>query len=226
MQGGKARDNPTLMEGDAAGRMAGRIITVRHGRPNLSREVKISARDFGAWWRQYDESGLHPDEEPPQSLIDLAFRSNTVLSSTLPRAIETARHATKGEREVPADPMFIEAPLPPPPMPGFLKLSPTAWGVISRTFWFLGFAPPGVESHAQAWRRVDEIALRLADYAADGDVLLCAHGYLNWMLDKKLRRSGWRRAGREGGNHYWSWRVYEPDGAQDPAPTRSPAAAE
>jgi len=206
--------------------MTGRIITARHGRPNLSRDMRISAADYGAWWSQYDESGLHPDERPPQSLIDLASGATTILSSTLPRAIETARHATKGRRDVPADPIFVEAPLPPPPVP-FLKLSPTTWGVISRTFWFLGYAPFGVENHADAWRRVDEIAARLGALAEKGDVLLCAHGYLNWMIDRKLRGSGWRRAGREGGNHYWSWRIYEPKGARENArANEAPAAAE
>jgi len=204
--------------------MVGRIITARHGRPNLSRDVRIRAADFGVWWAQYDESGLHPDETPPQSLIDLASRATTVLSSTLPRAIETARHATSGAREVPADPMFVEAPLPPPPVP-FLKLSPTSWGVISRSFWFLGYAPGGVENHCQAWARVDEIAGRLIDYAAHGDVLLCAHGYLNWMIDRKLRSAGWRRAGREGGNHYWSWRTYEPAARQAASGATNAAAA-
>ncbi len=205
--------------------MIGRIITARHGRPNLSRDIRITAKDFGAWWAQYDESGLHPDEAPPQRLIDLSSKATTILSSTLPRAIETARHATRGEKEVPADPIYVEAPLPPPPVP-LLKLSPTTWGVISRSFWFLGYAPGGVESHREAWARVDEIANRLADYASRGDVLLYAHGYLNWMLDRKLRASGWRRAEREGGNHYWSWRIYEPAGATAPASDRATVAAE
>src|SRR5690606_7988006 len=98
---------------------------------------------------------------------------------------------------------------------------------ISRSFWFWGYAPNGVENHAAAWRRVDEIAARLIDLAEKGDVLLCAHGYLNWMIDRKLRGSGWRRAGREGGNHYWSWRIYEPKEARAPASeTRAAAAAE
>lgn len=178
------------------------------------------------WWAQYDESGLHPDEEPPQSLIDIASNAETVLSSTLPRAIETARHATKGEREAPADPMYVEAPLPAPPVP-FLKLSPTTWSVISRSFWFLGYAPGGIESHREAWTRVDEIRDRLINHAARGDVLLCAHGYLNWMIDRKLRASGWRRADREGGNHYWSWRTYEPAAQGATSGTaNAPAAAE
>ncbi len=205
--------------------MVGRIITARHGRPNLSRDVRITSGAYGAWWAEYDASGLHPDETPPQSLIDLASKAKTVLSSTLPRAIETARQATKGAREVPADPMFVEAPLPPPPVP-FVKLSPTTWGVISRSFWFVGYAPAGVETHFEAWKRVDEIADRLVAYSAEGDVLLCAHGYLNWMIDRKLRSGGWRRAEREGGNRFWSWRIYKPVGARASSPARATIAAE
>lgn len=191
--------------------MTGRIITARHGRPDLARDLRITARDFGNWWAQYDASGLAPDQRPPEGLIELASNAHTVLSSTLPRAIETARQASGAERVIPADPIFVEAPLPPPPVP-FLKLSPSTWGVISRSFWFWGFAPEGVETHTQSWKRVRKIAARLADYAQDGDVLLCAHGYLNWMIDQQMRREGWVRTERDGGNHYWSWRIYEPPG--------------
>lgn len=188
--------------------MSGRIITARHGRPNLSREVRISSREYGDWWAQYDLSGLHPDERPPQSLVDLASSAKTVLSSTLPRAIETAQWVTGGEREVPADVIFVEAALPPPPIP-FLKLRPGTWGVISRCFWFWGYAPNGVEGHRAAWKRVAQIGDRLNELSKDGDVLLCAHGYLNWMIDRHLTRNGWDQKSREGGNDYWSWRTYE-----------------
>ncbi len=205
--------------------MSGRIITARHGRPNLSRDVKITAREYGDWWARYDESGLHPDERPPQGLIEIAASAQTVLSSTLPRAIETARFATGGARVVPTDALYVEAPLPPPPVP-FIKLRPGTWGVVSRIFWFLGYAPKGVENHFQTWRRVSTIADRLADHAADGDVLLCAHGYLNWMISRRMKSIGWRCTVHEGGNHYWSWRIYEPPkGLAKPASTR-PAAAE
>lgn len=191
--------------------MTGRIITARHGRPDLSRDVRITAKEYGDWWARYDASGLAPDERPPESLISLAKGAKTVLSSTLPRAIETAAKATRGARDVPADPMFVEAPLPPPPVP-FLKLRPGTWGVISRSFWFWGYAPAGVENHSESWARVRKIADRLAEYANDGDVLLCAHGWLNWMIDRQLRKAGWVRTERDGGNHYWSWRIYEQAG--------------
>lgn len=204
--------------------MTGRIITARHGRPDLARDLTITAREYGDWWAQYDASGLAPEERPPQSLIELANGATTVLSSTLPRAIETARFAAGADREIPADPIFVEAPLPPPPVP-FLKLSPGQWGVVSRSFWFWGYTPDGVESHWQSWKRVRKIAARLAGHAADGDVLLCAHGYLNWMLDQQLRRDGWILSKRDGGNHYWSWRIYEPPKAWRNK-VEAPAAAE
>lgn len=203
--------------------MTGRIITARHGRPDLSRDVVITAREYGDWWARYDESGLHPDEHPPETLVALAKGASTVLSSTLPRAIETAAKATRGGRDVPADPMFVEAPLPPPPLPDLIRLRPGQWGVVSRVFWLFGYAPAGVEHFRDTWARVDEIIARLETHAAKGDVLLCAHGYLNWMIDRRLRRNGWLRKAREGGNHYWSWRIYEPAGVTSRAAFRAPA---
>lgn len=196
--------------------MTGRIITARHGRPDLSRDLRITAKEYGDWWARYDASGLHPEEQAPEKLVRLARGAKTVLSSTLPRAIETAAKAMTGapragRKAAPADPMFVEAPLPPPPIP-YLKLRPGTWGVISRTLWSLGYAPQGVESCGETWGRVRKITARLCDCAGKGDVVLFAHGYLNWMIDRRLRKQGWIRVERDGGNHYWSWRVYEPPG--------------
>ncbi|MEM8986604.1 MAG: histidine phosphatase family protein [Pseudomonadota bacterium] len=195
--------------------MVGRIVVARHGRPNLSRDMLISSREYRHWWAQYDLAGVHPDEVPPEALIEIACESDMVVSSTLPRARETAAIVTGGERDVPAEELFVEAPLPPPPLP-WLKLRPGVWGVVSRTFWFCGYAPPGVENHMGAWRRAGTAVDRLTGYAADGDILLCAHGYFNWMMDRVLRGRGWRRT-HNGGNHYWAWRSYEWP-AKKPAP--------
>lgn len=202
--------------------MTGRIITARHGRPDLSRDLRITAEEYGDWWARYDASGLHPDEQAPEKLVRLARGAKTLLSSTLPRAIETAAKATNGARAAPADPMFVEAPLPPPPIP-WLKLRPGEWGVISRTLWVLGYAPEGVESHDETWGRVGQIVARLTDYAGEGDVVLFAHGYLNWMIDRGLRKQGWTRSERDGGNRYWSWRIYEPPGLRDEVGTTAAA---
>lgn len=188
--------------------MTGRIITVRHGQPDLSRDIHITAKEYGAWWAKYDASGLVPGQTPADALYALASQAHTVLSSTLPRSVETAKQLTGGTRHVPADVIFVEAPLPPPPVP-LLRLRPGTWGVISRSFWFWGYTPTGVESHLATWRRVAEIVDRLVEHARDGDVMLCAHGYLNWMIDRRLKKVGWNRSSRHGANDYWSWRVYD-----------------
>ncbi|MGV6801327.1 MAG: histidine phosphatase family protein [bacterium] len=199
--------------------MTGRIITARHGRPDLNRDVKITAKEYGDWWQRYDEAGLCPDQSAPQSLRDIASKATHVLSSSLPRAIETAAQVAGADREIPQNALFVEAPLPPPPVP-FLKLRPGTWGVISRTFWSLGYAPPGVEGVMGSWQRVAVIADKLIDLSAQGDVLLCAHGFLNWMLDRHLRtKRGWKQVAREDVNNYWSWRAYEP---ANPAAAPSP----
>ena len=197
--------------------MAGRIITARHGKPNLNRDVMITAREYGDWWARYDESGLAPGEHPPQSLVDLASECEVVLCSTLPRAIETADKIVEHARIVPRNALFVEAPLPPPPVP-WVRLSPTAWGRISRAFWFLGYSPGETESHRGARTRVRRIADLLMEEAKGGDdVLLCAHGYLNWMFDNHIRRRGWERIVHEGENDYWSYRAYAKTGSQPQA---------
>ncbi|GGY39743.1 histidine phosphatase family protein [Parvularcula lutaonensis] len=191
--------------------MTGMIVTARHGRPNVDRSVKITAREYGRWWANYDLTGLAPDQEPPQSLIDIASNAEVVLCSTMPRAIETADAVVDSARIVPRDSLFVEAPLPPPPFfPDWIKLTPTTWGVISRTFWFLGYAPKGCESHRKARKRVKAVADRLVAEveSSGGDVLLCAHGYLNWMIHRVLIKRGWELVEHRGGNDYWSHRAY------------------
>lgn len=192
-----------------------RIVTARHGRPALARDRRMGWRDYGEWWAEYERAGLHHDERPPDELKKIASASPVILSSTRPRAIETARMAAGDAADIPAHDLFVEMPLPPPPLP-LARLTPGVWGVVSRTYWFLGYAP-GAESHAAGWRRIARAREALIAHAAAGDVLLCAHGYFNWMLDVSLRRHGWKRL-YDGGSNYWSWRIYE-----GLAPVASPA---
>ncbi|RFB03995.1 histidine phosphatase family protein [Parvularcula marina] len=175
----------------------------------MDRNVRITAKEYGEWWAQYDLSGLAPGQEPSEELKTIAAECDVIICSTMPRAIETAAKIVgDATRIVPRDAIFVEAPLPAPPIP-FLKLNPTMWGRVSRVFWFLGFAPNGMESHLAARRRVKRVIGRLVEYAERGeDVLLAAHGYLNWMIDGEIRRMGWQRVQHHGGNDFWSFRAY------------------
>ena len=61
-------------------------------------------------------------------------------------------------RDVLVDALFIEAPLPPPHFPAWIKLSPRYWGVISRIWWHAFNHHEGQETRADAEVRADQAA--------------------------------------------------------------------
>lgn len=183
----------------------GTIVIARHGKPDVDRRVRIGWRDYLDWWANYDRVDLHADERPPPELLAHAEQADLIYASTLPRAIRTAEAVAAG-REVLTDPVFVEAPLPPPPLWG--KHSPTAWGVWSRVFWWFG-RHGGQESRPQAELRAEAAVATLTARALRGEnVLLCAHGWFNRMMRPVLKRQGWRCV-YDGGDQYWSFRKYE-----------------
>lgn len=183
----------------------GSITLARHGRPHVDRSVRIGWRDYIDWWANYDLSGLAPDQGPSDGLIAAAAEADVIFTSTLARAIETAE-TVAGGKPVIRDAVFIEAPLPPPPIPG--KRRPGYWGVLARVAWFFGRAAGG-ENRQEAEIRAEAAVATLAARALRGEnVLLCAHGWFNRMMRPVLRAQGWRCV-YDGGDAYWSFRVYQ-----------------
>jgi broad specificity phosphatase PhoE len=183
----------------------GTIVIARHGQPHLDRKVRLNRHGYREWWANYDRAQLHPDERPPPELVRLAEGSDVIFASTLPRAIHTAE-LVAGGRQIITDPVFIEAPLPPPPILG--KRSPRSWGVWSRIAWWLGMHD-GMESRRQAEVRAEAAVATLTAQALRGqNVLLCAHGWFNRMMRPILKAQGWREV-EDGRDDYWSYRRYE-----------------
>lgn len=184
------------------------MILARHGQPALSRRVMLCADQYREWWADYEIGGLAEGQSPPQLLRDAAQRAGFIIASTRLRSVETASALASG-RAFAEDPLFIEAPLPPPHWPRWLKLSPRIWGVVSRFWWWVFNQHDQQESRAQAEARADEAARQLAALAAGGqDVLVVAHGFFNTMVGRALRRRGWRCV-EDGGYRYWSARRFE-----------------
>jgi broad specificity phosphatase PhoE len=182
-------------------------VLARHGEPALSRKVKLTARQYRDWWALYEAGGILAGQVPPAHLKGVAARAGVILTSTRRRSIETAQALAEG-REFTHDEVFIEAPLPPPPWPDFIRLSPKTWGVISRISWWLG-GHGGQETRPDAQKRAVAAARRLHELALRGeDVLVVAHGFFNTMIGMELRRLGWRKV-RGRGWRYWSTRYYE-----------------
>ena len=191
-----------------AGRSTGAIVLARHGEPALSRQVKLTAKGYRAFWATYEVGGIVPGQVPPTALVGFVATSGTIVSSSRLRAVESAGVLAPG-RDFSRHDEMIEAPLPPPPWPEWIRLSPRIWGFFARFWWWYFNHHEGQETRAAAEARVEGVADRLESLAGQGqDVLVVAHGFFNFMVGRALRRRGWRQT-RSEGYKYWSTRRFE-----------------
>lgn len=206
-------DRPRVSDSvPASTRAAGAIVIARHGEPALSRHGRLDWREYEQWWAAYDAAGLEPGQAPPDALIAEAEKAQRILSSPIRRARETADAVAPGRR-IEVDPDFVEAPLPPPRYPRFIKMAPSSfgWGWHARVFWWLGFHR-GQESRSAAEARARVAAAKLIAIAEGGEtVVVFAHGWFNRMLRPALQSQGWRCV-CDGKDFYWSHRRYEKAG--------------
>jgi broad specificity phosphatase PhoE len=181
----------------------GRIIIVRHGRPQVipKEGPPMKWRDYKAWWDKYELSSLKEGQCCPEPLLKEIREDAIILSSARRRAIETAGHLGRG-REVKHDPMFNEAPLPPPRI-NLIPMRPKNWNKWARLLWMMGHS--GGEEHVRDAKRR---AAKAAEDNAGRDVVLAAHGWFNRMLRPQLKKRGWVNV-HDGGDKYWSFRIYQ-----------------
>lgn len=182
------------------------IILVRHGKPALSRKVRLTWRGYREWWKQYDAGGLKLEQKIPVKVKALGEAADTVISSPLRRAVESAELLRDKSPDKIWD-NLIEAALPPPHL-GPLKFRPKTWGTWSRICWYVGWSD-GMESHGEARRRAEAISERLGEEAVDGKlVLVTAHGWFNRMIKGSLVKRGWKCTSQNGDLH-WNFRSFE-----------------
>jgi broad specificity phosphatase PhoE len=186
----------------------GAIVLARHGEPDIHRKVMLTSRGYRDYWSRYEQLGIRPGQTPPATLVDQTARAGVIVSSVRNRSIESALALAAG-REFARTPLFVEAPLPPPNWPAFIRMSPKIWGFIARVWWWFFNHHEGQETRRQAEARADEAAEMIVDLAASGqDVVVLAHGFFNFMVGRALRRRGWRLTANQGWK-YWSARRYE-----------------
>jgi hypothetical protein len=187
---------------------AGAIVLARHGEPLLSRDVKLNASEYREFWASYEVLGLLPGQSPPKTLAAFVERCGALVASTRLRSIESAEKLAPG-RAFAREPVLVEAPLPPPSLPAWIRLSPSVWGFIARFCWWFFDHHEGQETRGQAEARADDAAAMLEGLAAQGeDVVVLAHGFFNFMIGRSLRRRGWKLVHSEGWK-YWSMRRFE-----------------
>lgn len=203
----ETRPVPDKAAGRGTSSRRGPIIISRHGRPALDRKAgpRLTWREYADWWDRYEHGSLAAGQTAPDALREAVADARTVLTSVRPRAIETAALAAP-HLEAARHDVFNEAPLPPPCLPG-VRYLPKTWNILARAAWINGHSLGG-ENIAEARARAREGARLLDQAATDGKVYLAAHGWFNRMLRPELRALGWRCV-RDGGDGYWSFRIYE-----------------
>jgi len=185
----------------------GAIVLARHGEPALSRKVRLNAREYRDFWAQYEVLGLLPGQSPPAALAAFVERCGVLVSSTRLRSIESAEKLALG-REFAREAVLIEAPLPPPSLPSWIRLSPSVWGFLARFWWWFFNHHEGEETRGEAEARAAQAAVMLERLAASGeDVVVLAHCFFNFMIGRALKRRGWRLVHSQGWK-YWSMRRF------------------
>lgn len=186
----------------------GAIILARHGEPALSRKVRLNAAEYREFWANYEILGLLPGQTPPKQLLTFVESCGALVSSTRLRSIESAQALAK-DRIFDRHDMLIEAPLPPPNWPRWIRMSPSMWGFFARLWWWFFDHHEGQETRSQAEARADRAAAMLIGLAAGGEnVVVLAHGFFNFMVGRSLRKLGWKLVKSEG-YKYWSMRRFE-----------------
>ncbi|MCI5148420.1 MAG: histidine phosphatase family protein [Candidatus Electrothrix sp. MAN1_4] len=181
-----------------------RITLLRHGQPDFDWQRKVRGADFRKIKRAYDAAGII--DTPPESSRRLVFSHRIIVSSSLPRSIQSA-HALGAHTIHLSSPLFREIHLP-----CFnrisIRLPLRLWVPILRTLWLLGYSK-NTESLASARARAQTAASQLITLAAKHkSVLLVGHGALNHYIAKELLAAHWTGP-RNPGRKYWAFGTYE-----------------
>jgi len=166
------------------------VTLVRHGRLTALPRARIPSSGFRAFVECFRTASVDPQFVPPRRLCDLAQKAHVLTSSDVPRAIESAQLLAPGRQAI-KDALFREAEVPVTLRAPF-RLRPTTWAFWARALWFAGWKDD-CESFAEARLRSRLAAARLGELASlHGTVVVVAHGIINSLVARELRRAGWR----------------------------------
>jgi len=182
------------------------ITLLRHGKPNISHQKKLTASSFSRWVESYNLAGLSASSKPTIEAIEHSSKCNAVICSKLLRSKESAK-ALKINNVTFSSELFNEAGLPIANWE-LIKLSPKLWAVLFRVLWLFGYSNKS-ESYKEAKTRASESANILIELAKEHkSVLFIGHGVYNRLLSSKLLAAGWSGAKSPNSNH-WGYSVYK-----------------
>jgi broad specificity phosphatase PhoE len=181
------------------------IVLLRHGKPKIRTDLRLSAAEWGTWVAEYNAAGIDPEVPPPESAIEKVKSCSFAVCSDLERSRKSA-DALGIERVSICESMFRELDMPHAGW-RYPRLSLVAWAVIFRLMWALGYSRNS-ESFREGRARARLCAERLAEMAAEHEsVVFVGHGALIWFVSRNLNAMGWSGPKRPPRKH-WEFGVY------------------
>jgi len=169
------------------------IVLIRHAKVDIDNTNKIDSLSLKKWVELYDSAPIASNSQPTDDTIALAQNANVMVTSTLRRAIDSAK--VLGVEVHTQNALFNEAAIPEIVIP-YLKLKPKCWLVILRLMLLLGVGKKETSlkcSKVQA----KKAAMQLETLTREHDkVALVGHGGMNWLIGKVLVQSGWVQEGK------------------------------
>jgi broad specificity phosphatase PhoE len=191
----------------------GSLVLVRHGPSAYAHRGLLDRAGVHRWRADYDASGIRPNAHPPAALVTLAAGAMHIVSSDLPRALESAARLAP-QRAITVSALIREAPLAVPPWPTRLPL--TVWDSLMTARWCYQRLC-GADTRGADWCRAEEAARWLVSLVRDGaTAVVVTHGVFRQLVGRRLIELGWLPAQRQGGYRHWSaWR-FAPSGSVGP----------
>ena len=183
------------------------IVLIRHGEPDLVKDVWANRNAALDYVRTYDSVGVLPLVDLHLSLEEL--KVNHVFSSPTPRAFHTAQLLFTDRIEIVTDHRFREFERKIFRIPWLgISLPLQFWLVFSRVLWLLGLNSSGIESKTKAYIRGKENAEFLIDEAVKHEnAFLVAHGFHNKVVADALVNKGWLQV-YNGGRGYAAINIF------------------
>lgn len=172
------------------------ILLIRHCTPKIDYKSKYNHKEANNIIAQYNTTSDIDIEEIDKikTHLEVFFKEkkSIVLSSSMPRALITAKSMFGKNYDILVDKNFIEFDLKFIKIP-LIKLKFGTWATVSRLLWFAGIGKTDRKFKTEKLRAKDCAEILYQKSLENDSVALVAHGMINYFIEKRLRYRGYKR---------------------------------
>ena len=185
------------------------IHLIRHGKPTVTLQEKVSGNQFLNFVERYDAAGIAPDSIPPENVVAIARKANVVFTSNSNRTIDSAT-ILQPQVMLINNAIFREINC----WRDFstnIKVSALGWGILCHILWRLKISPTAESPNAVKQRAKQAAELLIQNQKVDSSVVLVAHAGINTSIAKELTLLGWQGSQKINNRHWGCTKYSSPD---------------